>query len=104
MLLACASPLLLGFIGTDVNRWVFLALTQVLVLLWTAGLVPSEASARPCRPSTARRLFLALPLLAVLLFTHIRLFDGFVPRSLEWDGILSFKSTMTAQLSVLPKQ
>ncbi|HTB23525.1 MAG TPA: hypothetical protein VK914_12565 [bacterium] len=101
LLLACVCPLLLGFIGTDVNRWVFLALTQVLVLLGTADLAGAPARRGP---STARRLLLALPLLAVVLFTHIRLFDGFVPRSVDLDGVLGFGSTVVEQLSVLPKQ
>jgi hypothetical protein len=97
---ACAAPLLLGFIGTDINRWVFLVLTQCLLVL---GSAPAE-EARPGGPSRKKRLALALPLVFVLLLTHIRFFDGFQARSLDWAGISGFGSNFVRQWSVLPTQ
>jgi hypothetical protein len=101
-LLACCCPLLLGYLGTDKNRWVMLVLVQALLLLGIAR--PKHAPPPRARLSPFKKFILALPLLMVLLMLRIRLFDHFTARPLSVAGIEGFGPTVAGQLDHLPVQ
>jgi hypothetical protein len=101
-LLACCCPLLLGYLGTDKNRWIMLVLVQALLLLGIPR--PAQGAPPPAHLGPYQRFALVLPLIIVVLMLQIRLFDRFTPRPLSAAGVLGFGSTMAGQLGSLPVQ
>jgi len=101
-LLACCCPLLLGYLGTDKNRWIMLVLVQALLLLG----IPRPKNEFPPRaqPGPYKKFALVLPLLMVVFLTRIRLFDHFAARPLSAAGVMGFGSTLAGQLDHLPAQ
>ncbi|HTB22399.1 MAG TPA: hypothetical protein VK914_06810 [bacterium] len=97
-LLACLCPLLLGFLGADRNRWLLLALLQVVLLLGLSpSASPSDPGPAPSRPGAWRRATLALPLLIFVLTLRFALFDGFEARPLDLDAIRGFGADLAGQ-------
>jgi len=104
VVLASLCPLLLGFMGTDKNRWVFLVLLQLLLLLGTADGTTGRRLAHPAGSARIRHAALGVLFVATVLLTHIRLFDHFEPRILDWPGVSGFMPEAIRQLKELPGQ
>jgi hypothetical protein len=77
---ACTSPLLLGFLGWDTSRWIFLAFCSsfVMLYLWRASLRPPHYAA----VGVIMALFLT--------FGDLRYFNKYTPRSSDFQSIADF--------------
>ncbi len=97
---ASVAPLGLGLIGADCNRWVFLCLTQTL-LLWAAldsGPGPGSVTERPKRLGGAGlRWASGLPLVVLVFTTQLGFFDGFAPRPLSVAALRTFPAYLAQQ-------
>jgi len=70
---ACISPLLLGFIGVDTSRWIFLSFSSCLIMLF---LHPGHISVRP--------LYSIIFVFALFCrFGELEYFDNYSPRSMN---------------------
>jgi hypothetical protein len=82
---AVGGPTLLAFAGWDQDRWGFLLVSNLVIVLW----LQLRDSKREMGPAQAVTLAAAL-----LVMTHIPLnyFDGFSPRPFQWPAVLQFAS------------
>ncbi len=86
---ACLAPLLLGFFGWDVFRWVFLSLLSSLLVLLFLG--------RP--PPTPAMVTVACLLTVFALAGHLEYFDGARPRPiLPYPHLIDFWGTELPQI------
>lgn len=79
---ACLSPLLLGFVAWDGERWRLLSLMHVLFVLMLAA---REARRRGQDPSF-RHSYVFFPFIVVACIQHYQYYDGWTPRELTPDG------------------
>lgn len=80
--MAVISPLLLGFIGWDAYRWIFLSFLSAMLLLFFLGTSLTIASSR----------FLVIFFIFLVFSIHgeLRYFDGYHPRKFSASGVIQF--------------
>ncbi len=94
----CLSPLLLGLFGWDASRWIFLALTQIII-------IKLIASSNILEHSTAykkdRVLFFAALIVAGVIL-QLTYFDDVLPREVSFHHVATFKDYVVNQISNIP--
>jgi hypothetical protein len=100
VLLCCVSPLFLGLFGFDTSRWFFLAFTQIVIIALIASSRMNRSE--PAISLVRAPFFIALALVGLLL--HLKYFDGYFPRAISLDNLMTFPSYVTQQLSNLPRR
>jgi hypothetical protein len=104
LLLACLAPLALGFLGTDKNRWIFLVLLQLLILVHPGTEAAAQEESGQGFFRRGLRLAWALPLILAVLATHIRMFDGYAARPYDGEGLKSLAAALQGQSQGTPQR
>jgi hypothetical protein len=91
---ACCCPLLLGWVGWDTGRWIFLALAQTLMLISTGQEAAPEVDGGQGSGAAFGTLAWSAPLIVLVLLLRIPLFDGAVPRPLDAPALRNFVSPL----------
>ena len=90
---AVGGPALLAFAGGDRERWGFLLVANLVIVVW----LQLRDSKRELGPAQAVTLAAAL-----LVITHIPMnyFDGFSPRPFQWPAVRAIRQPGQARLAV----
>lgn len=101
IIIACLSPLLLGFVASDTNRWLTISfLNSLFIMLIASQLVRNEKKLESI--IIGKIPFIIFILVAATL--RVQYFDEFEPRSFDNSGFENFKNYMIYEIHKIPSR